>query len=52
MHIHNLTLLICLQGPLSDSANAASGIVGDILRVARSLGIKDRGQGALRVIDL
>lgn len=43
---------LTVQGPLSDSANAASGIVGDILRVARSLGVKDRGQGALGVIDL
>ena len=31
------------QGPLSDSVNTASGIVGDILRIARSIGAKDRG---------
>lgn len=31
------------QGPLSDSANTASGMLGDILRIARSLGAKDRG---------
>jgi hypothetical protein len=28
---------------LSDSANTASGIIGDVLRIARSLGAKDRG---------
>jgi aspartokinase/homoserine dehydrogenase 1 len=38
---------LIVQGPLSDSANAASGIVGDILRIARSVGVKDRGQGVL-----
>lgn len=35
------------QGPLSDPANTASGIVGDIMRIARSLGAKDRGPDAL-----
>lgn len=34
---------LIVQGPLSDSANTASGIVGDILRIAKSLGAKDRG---------
>jgi aspartokinase/homoserine dehydrogenase 1 len=36
---------LVIQGPLSDSANTASGIFGDILRIARSLGAKDRSQG-------
>ena len=39
---------LVVQGPLSDSANTASGIVGDILRIARSVGAKDRGPEALR----
>lgn len=34
---------LVVQGPLSDSANTASGMLGDILRIARSLGAKDRG---------
>jgi aspartate kinase len=34
---------IFVKGPLSDSANTASGIIGDVLRIARSLGAKDRG---------
>ena len=34
---------LVVQGPLSDSVNTASGIVGDILRIARSIGAKDRG---------
>lgn len=37
------------QGPLSDSANTASGIMGDILRIARSLGAKDKGPAELTV---
>jgi homoserine dehydrogenase len=38
---------LMVQGPLSDSDNTASGIVGDILRIARSLGAKDQGPEAL-----
>ena len=38
---------LVVQGPLSDSANTASGIVGDILRIARSIGAKDKGPEAL-----
>lgn len=38
---------LIVQGPLSDAANTASGIVGDILRIARSLGAKDKGPEAL-----
>jgi len=38
---------LIVQGPLSDSANTASGIVGDILRIARSIGAKDKGPEAL-----
>lgn len=34
---------LVVQGPLSDPANTASGIVGDILRIARSIGAKDKG---------
>ena len=34
---------LIVQGPLSDPANTASGIVGDIMRIARSIGAKDRG---------
>lgn len=34
---------LMVQGPLADSSNTASGIIGDILRVARSFGAKDRG---------
>ena len=34
---------LIVQGPLSDSANTASGLVGDILRIARAMGAKDRG---------
>eukprot|EP01038_Epipyxis_sp_PR26KG_P012220 gene12220-16370_t len=34
---------LIVQGPLSDSANTASGVIGDILRIARSFGAKDRG---------
>eukprot|EP01040_Poterioochromonas_malhamensis_P013267 gene13267-14571_t len=34
---------LIIQGPLSDSANTASGMVGDLLRIARSLGAKDKG---------
>jgi aspartokinase/homoserine dehydrogenase 1 len=37
---------LVVQGPLSDSANTASGIVGDILRLAKSLGAKDKGPAA------
>lgn len=36
-----------LQGPLSDSANTASGIIGDILRITRSMGVRDKGPDAL-----
>lgn len=35
---------LIVQGPLSDSANTASGILGDVLRVAKSIGAKDRGR--------
>ena len=35
---------LVIQGPLSDSLNTASGIVGDLLRIARSLGASDRGR--------
>jgi len=35
---------LVIQGPLSDSLNTASGIVGDLLRIARSLGASDKGQ--------
>ncbi len=38
------------QGPLSDSANTASGIIGDIIRIARSIGAKDRGPEALSLL--
>ena len=38
---------LIVQGPLSDSANTASGIVGDVLRIARSIGAKDKGPEAL-----
>lgn len=38
---------LIVQGPLSDSATTASGIVGDILRIARSLGARDRGREVL-----
>mmetsp|Transcript_13662 Transcript_13662/g.22791 ORF Transcript_13662/g.22791 Transcript_13662/m.22791 type:complete len:919 (+) Transcript_13662:124-2880(+) len=38
---------LIVQGPLSDPANTASGIVGDILRIARSVGAKDRGPAVL-----
>lgn len=31
------------QGPLSDPASTASGIIGDILRVTKSIGAKDDG---------
>lgn len=41
------SLLCVLQGPLSDAANTASGIVGDILRIAKSLGAKDKGPAVL-----
>lgn len=34
---------LVIQGPLSDSANTASGIIGDILRIAKSIGAKDKG---------
>jgi homoserine dehydrogenase len=34
---------LVVQGPLSDSDNTASGIIGDILRIARSIGAKDKG---------
>jgi aspartokinase/homoserine dehydrogenase 1 len=38
---------LIVQGPLSDSVTTASGILGDILRVARSMGAKDRGTDIL-----
>jgi aspartokinase/homoserine dehydrogenase 1 len=41
--IYNLIIRCMQQGPLSDSANTASGVVGDILRIAKSLGAKDKG---------
>jgi predicted CDP-diglyceride synthetase/phosphatidate cytidylyltransferase len=47
-----LTPLCSLQGPLSDPAITASGIIGDILRVARSVGAKDRGPVALAASPL
>jgi aspartate kinase len=34
---------LVIQGPLSDSMNTASGMVGDILRIARSIGAKNVG---------
>lgn len=34
---------LVIQGPLSDSMNTASGMVGDILRIARSIGAKTVG---------
>jgi aspartokinase/homoserine dehydrogenase 1 len=34
---------LIIQGPLSDSMNTASGMVGDILRIARSIGARDTG---------
>ena len=50
-NVKNVTLIynrysshpLIVEGPLSDSANTASGIVGDILRIAKSLGAKDQG---------
>lgn len=42
---------LIVQGPLSDSANTASGIIGDIIRIARSIGAKDRGPEALLIGD-
>lgn len=35
---------LIIQGPLSDALNTASGIIGDLLRIARSLGASDRGR--------
>lgn len=35
---------LVIQGPLSDALNTASGIIGDLLRIARSLGASDRGR--------
>lgn len=35
---------LVIQGPLSDALNTASGIIGDLLRVARSLGAADQGR--------
>jgi len=35
---------LCIKGPLSDATNTASGIVGDILRIAKSIGVTDKGQ--------
>jgi len=34
---------LIIQGPLSDALNTASGLIGDLLRVARSLGASDQG---------
>ena len=34
---------LVVQGPLSDYANTASGLLGDVLRIAKSVGAKDRG---------
>ena len=42
-----ITINASTQGPLSDAANTASGILGDILRIARSVGAKDRGSVVL-----
>jgi homoserine dehydrogenase len=42
---------LVVQGPLSDSANTASGIVGDILRIAKTVGAKDRGPEELVAHD-
>jgi bifunctional aspartokinase / homoserine dehydrogenase 1 len=39
---------LCIKGPLSDSSNSASGIVGDILRIARAIGVSDKGQSVLK----
>ena len=38
------TLFCTIQGPLSDSLNTASGITGDLLRIAKSLGASDKGR--------
>ena len=42
---------LVIQGPLSDSANTASGMLGDILRIAKSLGAKDKGPLDLSLAD-
>lgn len=39
---------LVIQGPHADSLNIASGIVGDILRVAKALGAKDKGPDMLK----
>lgn len=39
---------LCVKGPLSNSANTASGILADILRIARHIGVKDKGQANIR----
>ena len=38
---------LIVQGPLSDSANTASGIIGDMLRIAKTIGAKEKGSDAL-----
>jgi homoserine dehydrogenase len=38
---------LIVQGPLSDSANTASGIIGDVLRIAKSIGAKEKSSEAL-----
>ena len=38
---------LVIQGPLSDSMNTASGMVADILRIARGIGAKNVGPGEL-----
>ena len=38
---------LIVKGPLSDSANTASGMVGDLLRIAKTIGIDDKGQSKL-----
>ena len=35
---------LIIQGPLSDALNTASGLIGDLLRIARSLGASDQGR--------
>eukprot|EP01041_Mallomonas_annulata_P005902 gene5902-11914_t len=42
---------LVVQGPLSDSANTASGMVGDMLRIARFVGAKDKGRNELKISE-
>lgn len=38
----NFELIFMSQGPLSDALNTASGITGDLLRIAKNLGATDQ----------